>query len=337
MKTKIILNSLFGLVIGLVLFVPGSLAAAFGIAPPWIINESLKPGTNFTYVIDLNTNDPSTDMWVKSTITGDPEILKWITIANKDTLSMPAGQQHVPMTVSVNVPSDAKMGKYKGDIGVTVMPKNLENQQDVSIFLGGHISVKLDVINHDVTDYMVKAVGIDPITEGQPVTLKVSLKNLGNTLISTLKTKVEVLNKDDEVIATGTGEALTKQIQPQTTDDASLSIPMPGLLAGTYWANVMVYKDSKVIYQNKLYLEINSTDLNNVVKTSVDVGEVKTAAPYNPVNEGTGNNVRVRTTVTVRAPFTNQLIGIVIVLLGVLIIIAVKTQRSLFKKNGHKR
>jgi hypothetical protein len=336
MKTKIILNSLFGLVIGLVLFVPGSLAAAFGIAPPWITNETLKPGSNFSYIIDLNTNDPAMDMAVKITITGDPEILKWLTIINKDTLMMPAGQQHVPMAVNVNVPSDAKPGKYKGDIGVTVMPKNMDNAQDVSIFLGGHIAVKLDVINHDVTDYWVRAAGINPITEGQPVSVNLSVKNMGNTPITTLKTKIEVLNKNDEVVGRGEADALTKQIQPQTTDDAIVTIPVSGLLAGDYWVNVMAYKENKVVYQNKLYLEVNPTNVNNVLKTSVQVGntaDMLSAAPSYYGNNGMGNNVRVKTTVTVRAPLTNQLIGIVIIMLGILIIIAVKTQRVLFKKH----
>ena len=345
MKTKLILNSLFGLVIGLILFVPGSLAAAFGVAPPWIINENLKPGSNFVYVIDLNTNDPSMDMDVKSQLTGDSEVLKWVTIRNKDSLVMPAGQQHVPMYVDVNVPSDAKAGKYKGDIGVTVVPKNIE-REDVSIFLGGHISVQLDVTNKDITDYWVKSVTVDPITLGQPLTLNIALKNLGNTVISSVKTKVEIMDKDSKVITSATGDALSKQVYPQTVDDAKISIPVTGLTEGNYWVNVMVYKGSQSIYQNKLYLPVTTIDINNVVRTSVKVGdeepemEMKAAAqapvPFAAVNQN-GNNVRVKTTVTVRAPLTNQLIGVVIILLGILIIITARMEIGIFRKMKNKK
>ena len=141
MKNKIIINSLLSVVIGLVLLVPGTLAAAFGIAPPWIINENLKPGSNFVYKIDLNTNDPAQDMVVNTKLTGDPEVVEWLTIRNQDTLVMPAGEQHVPMYVDIHIPADAKVGKYKGDIGVRVVPKNTKENGDVSIFLGGHIAV----------------------------------------------------------------------------------------------------------------------------------------------------------------------------------------------------
>ena len=349
MKTKIILNSLFGLVIGLILFVPGSLAAAFGVAPPWIINDNLKPGSNFVYVIDLNTNDPAMDMWVKSEIKGSPEVLQWVKIRDKENLSMPAGQQHVPMYVEVNIPSDAKVGKYKGDIGVTVMPKNVE-RQDVSIFLGAHIAVELTVTNRDITDYWVKSVSIDPITLGQPLTLNLEVKNLGNTVLSAIKTKVDISDKDGKVVTSAVGDNLTKQIYPQTVDAAKISIPVTGLAAGNFWVDVMVYKDAKVIYQNKLYLPVTVVELNNVLKTSVNVGneeEFKAAAgneivvptPFAPPIQqmnGVGNNVKVKTTVTVRAPLTNQLIGVVIILLGILIVVTARLEIGLFKKLGHK-
>jgi hypothetical protein len=290
------------------------------------------------------------DMFVKSEITGAPEVLQWVKIRDKENLSMPAGQQHVPMYVEVNIPNDAKVGKYKGDIGVTVMPKNLE-RQDVSIFLGGHIAVELTVTNRDITDYWVKSVSVDPITLGQPLTLNLEIKNLGNTILSVIKTKVDISDKDGKVVTSATGDNLTKQIYPQTVDAAKISIPVTGITAGNYWVDVMVYKDAKVIYQNKLYLPVTTVELNNILKTSVNVGneeefkaaannEIVVPAPYVASNQpmnGVGNNVKVKTTVTVRAPLTNQLIGVVIILLGILIVVTARMEIGLFKKLGHKK
>ncbi len=356
MKNKIILNSLLSVVIGLVLLVPGVFAAAFGIAPPWIINENLKQGSNFVYQIDLNTNDPVQDMTVKTKLTGDEEVMKWLTVRNADVLMMPAGKQHVPMYVDIHIPDDAKIGKYKGDIGITVMPKNTAGNGDVSIFLGGHIAVQLEVINYDVNDFWVKSINVEPMTVGQPVSLKIFVKNLGNVTLDAIKTKVEVTDKKGNVVANGTGDKLTKLVYPHTVEEAKITVQMPNLDVGNYWANVNAYKDGKSIYQNRLYLTVDDTDVNNVLKTSVQVGEkgsMKSAAGTVPATVVTttpvvttppvrnhaldNNRVQVQTTVTVKAPFTNKLIGIVIILLGILIIIATKIQKGMLSSLKRKK
>ncbi len=90
-KTKCI-GSLAAMVMGLILLAPGVSAKAFGIAPPYIVNDNLKPGSSFVYVIDLNTNDPSEAMIVETEITGDPELSEWLTIQNRDNLMMPKGK-----------------------------------------------------------------------------------------------------------------------------------------------------------------------------------------------------------------------------------------------------
>lgn len=333
MKKKI-LNSLFAVLIGLVLYVPNSLAAAFGIAPPYVTNENLKPGSNFVYVIDLNTNDPSQDMTVKTKVTGDEELMKWLSIRNQGNLIMPKGEQHVPMYVELNVPADAKLGQYKGGISVTVEPRNKSAQTgDISILLGGHINVDLNVVDYDVTDYWVKAISLSPVIEGQPLRMKMSLKNLGNTPVNSVKTEVEVLDyKTEALIAKGSAEQLNASIYPHTVKDAELTADIAPLEAGNYWVNVNAYKDGKSVYKNRLYLGVNSPDINNVLRTSVDVGDVKELKAAMPSFGGETNNVQVQTSVTVRAPLTNQLIGVVIILLGVLILITARIHTHMYKK-----
>jgi len=324
-KTKCI-GSLVAMVMGLIMLAPGVSAKAFGIAPPYIVNDNLKPGSNFVYVIDLNTNDPSEAMKVETEITGDPELSEWLTIQNKDSLMMPVGENHVPMHVGINVPKDAKLGNYKGSLRVKVVPVNVKNPQDIAILLGGNIAVELDVINYDVTDYWVKSVAMNTIKVGQPASMRLQVKNLGNTVLSELPAEVELYDyKTNELVAKGTGSQLTAQIHPHTVKEAEMTLDFPDLPIGQYWAKVNVKKGRESVYQNRLYMAVDDLDVNNSLKTSVDVTTDKNfkaaAQALEPPVDAGKTNVNVATTVTVRAPLTNQLIGVVIALLGIIVIV----------------
>lgn len=319
---------------------PGVSAKAFGISPPYIVNENLKPGSNFVYVVDLNTNDPSEDLMVEVQILGDSEVTEWLSIRNADSLVMKKGQKHTPMNVNVNIPEDAKLGKYKGNIRVKVVPKDIDQKETISILLGANITVDLNVINYDVTDYWIKSVAVSPVKVGQPVKLKVNLKNLGNTKISEVPVDVELYDYNtNDFVTKGSGSKLTTQVQPHTMKEAEMAVAFPDLPVGKYWAKVNVKKGWESVYQNRLYLAVDELDINNSLKTSVDVAtqaevdaakaaavsaakeDALRAVALNPLD---GRNVNVQTSVTVRAPYTNQLIGIVIALLGIIVIVTSK-------------
>jgi hypothetical protein len=343
MKTNRLFGSLAAVAVGILLCANHSLAAAFGVSPPWITNDNLKPDSHYVYVIDLSTNDPSQDMVVTSKVSGSPEVLQWITIKDKDNLVMPQGDQHTPMYVELNVPKDAKVGRYTGSISLTVAPRNL-NPNNVSILLGGNISVDLKVIDHDVTDFWVRSIAVQPITEGQPLTLVADIKNLGNIPVSNLEIKAQVLDyKAEKPVAEAAGGQLNRVIYPQTMDSAEIQMPVPDLKAGQYWVKVDAMKSGRSIYSNRLFLEVSPPNVNSAVKTSVQVameGEaIKSAAtpPEEPLYAppAMGSNVQLRTTVTVRAPFTNQLILIVIGLLLVIVGISGRIYMTLRKKEHH--
>lgn len=324
------------IVLGVLLFSSRSLASAFGVSPPWIANDNLKPDSHYVYVIDLSTNDPKEDMVITAKITGDKEIQNWITIKDVDHLLMPTGMQHTPIYVEVNVPKDAPLGKFSGNISLTASPVKL-SPDNVSILLGGNISVQLKVIDHDIVDYWVRSIAVDPIVEGQPITLSVDLKNLGNILISNLETRIQVLDfKTEKVIASANAGQLSRPIYPQTLETTQIQVPTPNLPEGKYWLKVDAIKGGKSIYQNKLYLEVASPNVNGSVRTAVRVagqGEaIQPAAPTLLAPTTSGQNVQLRTTVTVRAPFTNSLIMIVIGLMLVIIGISFRIYRNLSGK-----
>ena len=343
MKTKRILGSLVAVVAGIILYANHSFAAAFGVSPPWVTNDNLKPDSHYVYVIDLSTNDPSQDMVVTAKITGAPEVLQWVTVKDKDNLTMPRGEQHVPLYVEVNVPRDAKVGRYMGSISLVAAPRQL-NPDNVSILLGGTIAVDLKVVNHDVVDFWVRSISVSPIVEGQPLTLVADIKNMGNTAVSSLETRVQVLDyKTEKLVASAQGGQLSQLVYPQTTDSANIQVPVPNLTAGQYWVKVDALKSGKSIYSNRLFLDVSEPNLNGAVRTAVTVAmqgeDVRPSAQASiiPQPNVAPNNVQLRTTVTVRAPFTNQLILIVIGLLLVIVGISSRIYLTLRKKEHHGR
>lgn len=328
---------------GLVLFAPSTFAKSFGVSPPWIVNENIKPGSSFVYVIDLSTNDPDSDMLVFSSISGDPEISQWLTIRNKDGLVMAKGAKHLPMEVDVKIPDDAKFGKYSGRIALKLSPSERQDE-NVSIMLGGHISVDLEVVSYDVKDYWVKSISTTPGTEGAPVILSMKVKNLGNVPLSSVPVNVDVYDyKTDKLVTKSSASQLSGTVYPHTLKEVQMTIPVNDLEEGSYWIDVNAFKEGQSTYKNRLYLSVASDSLSNAVETSVNVAdamarkELKAAADLAsaPTNDN-GRSVNLRTTVTVRAPFTNQLIGIIIVLMIVLIVITGRIYTNM-KGVHHKR
>lgn len=334
MKTNKILGSLLAVFVGIVLFVPGhTLASAFGVSPPWIENENLKPGSNFVYVINLSANELSDDMLVRTEFSGDPEIAQWLTIAEKDRLVMTKGQGIVPMSVSVSVPADAKVGKYNGNLKLSLEPKNSGNE-NIAILLGGSVDVKLGVTDRDVTDYWVQSITADSIAQGQAINLKLSVKNLGNTNLASILTKATVIDmKSDEIVGEGQADKLNIPVYPQTMTETGLSVLVPDLKAGNYWLDVESFKDGKSVYKNRLFFAVTSQDINNNVKTAVEVPGEGWVKPVASEKGKFGPNVDVKTSVTVRAPYTNKLIMVVIGILLVLTGVVTKIYIDIRKKH----
>jgi len=321
------LSSLITLMVGVVLFAPaGALAAAFGVSPPWIENENLKPGSNFVYVINLSANELPDDMLVTPKFEGDPEIAQWLTIQNQDSLIMAKGEKMAPMSVNVNIPADAKVGKYTGNLKLSLTPKTDSKSQDIAVLLGSNVAIRLGVVNKDVNDYWVQTISADPITEGQPVSLKMDVKNLGNIDLTSVPTNASVTDmKTGEKLCSGKPDKFSVPVYPQTMGSAQLSFPAPDLKAGDYWLDVEAFKDGKSAYKNRLFFSVKSSAINNAVGTAVEVGNEK--AGKNALN------TNLKTSVTVRAPYTNTLILVVI---GILLILTGLVAK-IYMKGGKKR
>jgi uncharacterized membrane protein len=334
MKTKTLLSSLIAVFVGIVLFAPGhALAAAFGVSPPWIENSNLRPGDNYVYVINLSATNLSEDMLVQSELHGDPEIMQWLKIRNKDDLVMPKGEKIVPMSVEVSVPANAQVGKYEGSLKLSLAAKT-SNTSNVAVLLGSNIKIDLDVVDYDVTDYWIRSISADPIIAGQPIGLKMDVKNLGNTVLNNVLTQVSLINmKTGDQVASGSVDQLDVPVHPHTMAEAELSFLASDLEPGDYWLNVEAFKNNQSVYENRLFFQIKPQLANNIVSTDVEVskdGKVKPAAIAE--TRSISNGTDVQTTVKVRAPYTDKLIIVVIAILVILTGIVIKIYVNFSKK-----
>ena len=91
--------------------------AGFGITPPYVRNSSLTRNSTYEQQILMVRSDPNVEL--KATVSIDaPEIEDWMAIVEGPSIPLPIGEQKVPLTVRVTVPSDADFKEYEGIIRI---------------------------------------------------------------------------------------------------------------------------------------------------------------------------------------------------------------------------
>ena len=235
--------------------------AAFGISPPWIQNDLLRPGYTLEEVIHLSRSDASKAMRIKLRVDGDEELLKWMEIKDADSLVMQQGQGILPMSVIIKVPQDAVLGNYRAGIYVSLMPLESETQKggEVAIALGAHIAVEISVIGKEVTDYKVSSVSVKPQQEDQPFTMEMKVRNTGNTDVSEVEGEVQIYDKSNsEVIKTLAFKPLEEPVTFNETKEVKMVFDDFKPESGDYWIEVKAAKDGEVLYTERLPQKVSS-------------------------------------------------------------------------------
>ncbi|MGB7957296.1 MAG: hypothetical protein WCF77_00430 [Minisyncoccia bacterium] len=132
-------------------------ADGFGITPPYVTNDQLAQNSHYEQVITLVRSDPTDDLQAKVSV-NVPGADSWISIDRGTQFVLPAGTQQEPMIVSVNVPSNAKIGSYTGNIQVVVSPMAGPAKGTVGITIGAQIEVNLNVVSDKVAKLSVRRV-----------------------------------------------------------------------------------------------------------------------------------------------------------------------------------
>ena len=91
--------------------------AGFGITPPYLRNDRLTQGSEFTQEIILVRGDPIEDLKAEITL-NVPGIQDWITIDRGNEFLLPAGEKQVAMQITVRVPDNAAYERHQGSIRI---------------------------------------------------------------------------------------------------------------------------------------------------------------------------------------------------------------------------
>jgi len=236
-----------------ILFCLNFVFAAFGVSPPFVLNDYLSPGSHFEQKIVLSRDKPEQDLRVEITIDA-PEIGGWITIDKGLSFVLPKGQQQVSMQVLVDVPEDAKFGSYKGKIAVRTIPEKSEEGM-VTIALGGEIRIELTVTEKKVAEFRVLTCDIPDIEEGGSINLLMKIENTGNIAIAPSRVHLDVYDKYHRELLESGDDIDLSSIGPFKTKEIYAQFPTK-LGINSYWGEIKIFNDEEIIREEKIYFNI---------------------------------------------------------------------------------
>lgn len=239
--------------------------AGFGITPPYVRNTSLIRNSTYEQQILLVRGDPNTAQKAEISIDA-PEIQDWIEIVEGSSISLPMGEQKVPMTVRVKVPEDAEFKDYTGAIRIRTVPDDGQvTEGAVSISLGARVDIELSVIDKEIKDFRVRKVAIGELNEGHKfwwlffpgkVRFETMLENIGNVDVSPSTVELKIYERTGTVLLEET-ENIGKipKVKPYATETVVAEIPTR-LPAGSYVARYKVFNDNDVKQEGELSVNI---------------------------------------------------------------------------------
>lgn len=252
--------------------------AAFGVSPPFVLNDHLLKGSHFEQKIVLSRDKPEQDLRVELTIDA-PEIGGWITIDKGLSFVLPEGQQQVPMQVLVDVPEDAEFGSYKGKIAVRTIPEKSEEGM-VTIALGGEIRVELTVTEEKVAEFRVLTCDIPDFEEGKPIKLLMKIENTGNVATAPSRVHLDVYDKYHRELLESGDDTNLDLIEPFNTKEIYAQFPT-NLGVNSYWGEIKIFKDEEIIREEKIYFSIIERGASSVL-----IEEGKKGFPYLYIGAG---------------------------------------------------
>jgi uncharacterized protein YaiE (UPF0345 family) len=265
-KYKALIYAILGLAL---LALPQGAFAGFGVSPGIIEEDRLVPGTVLERTIYLVQGNQTQDIAIEASVESK-DIKDWITFKSGNTFTIPANQQQFPLDVVITVPEDAELGAYEAFIRVSTIPLKEAGSQ-ITIALGGKVSVRLNVGDDVVSDFDVKSLDILDVKEGEKPKVSVVVTNTGNVPVAPENASFELFNKYGEIrLAYGESDLFTK-VPAFSEGESVLEFPLDVKLGvGEYWGHVRIYDDGKVV--KELRTVFNVTPLGLVEKYAVSIG-----------------------------------------------------------------
>lgn len=160
--------------------------AGFGITPPYVRNDTLRQGSEYTQEIIIVRSDPVEDLNAELTY-NLPGYESWFSSDRGTKFILPKGESQVKLHITVRVPDDAKLGAYNGNIRIRTYSSE-NSTSGVSLALGAQIDVHLKVVDQ-VFNFEVRRVELSEAEEGYKkwwlsfpgkVKFAIYLENTGN-------------------------------------------------------------------------------------------------------------------------------------------------------------
>ncbi len=206
--------------------------AGFGITPPYVRNDALRPGSEYTQEIIIVRSDPTEDLNAELTL-NLPGIESWFTFDRGMKFTLPKGESQVKMNVTVRVPDDAKLGDYRGNIRIRTSSPQLPTT-GVSLALGAQIDVLLSV-KEEIYDFQVRRVELFEAEEGYkkwwldfPGKIKfgIYIENTGNVPAGPDHITLEIFDADGQrSLETDANTNKVEQILPFATKRVFAYLP----------------------------------------------------------------------------------------------------------------
>jgi len=241
--------------------------AGFGVAPPKVkANQSLLPGSHFEQKIMISRSTGEAAV-LESFIKADA-FADWITIDRGEKFDMTEGELQVPMIVKVDVPKDAEIGDYRGEISIRLSPKGSEGKPGVAIAMGAVLDIDLNVSDKVFVEYNVRRMNMFdlyqlPTPWNYPIFFKflyrvkvlTTIENTGNVEIAPTKMELEVFDLPEKNLLESVAVTRMNKVPANQTGDIVAYFPV-NLAPGDYWGKIKVYNDDKVIDKQKIAFHV---------------------------------------------------------------------------------
>jgi len=227
---------------------------ALGISPPWVINHELLRGSHFEKTVYITQGTPEELLHAIAEINVPENMKSWVTVKPGKEFTIPLVKLF-PVTIAIDVPLDAKLGSYGGEIRITTQPETKGGEPSVSIGIGVAIELDLAVVEKEFIDYTVQNLSFLPMEEGWPVKIAFIIDNRGNGKVRPSKVSLEIYDSSERQLLGSAEDSDLTYVDPFKRGDSLAEFPV-NLAAGSYFGKVKVYKTEEEVVEFKFPFEV---------------------------------------------------------------------------------
>ncbi|MEK7193511.1 MAG: hypothetical protein AAB652_01860 [Patescibacteria group bacterium] len=245
-----------GFLLGAFIFYPHVSNAAFGISPPFLNESHLVPGAHYSQTVYLVQDQPDNDVKIQTNLEVNERIRNWFVVNGGKEVIIPKGVRQFPLTIEIDVPKDAALGVYHGNLRFTAGPTTEGGQ--VAIALGVQIAINVTVGNDIYRNFNVALVKFLDIEEGWAPRAYVKFVNDGNVPEAFDAATFELFDNFGAVrLAYVPKSKDFPETPPFATKEYVVEFPINFHLGlGQYWASVSFYQEEKVIKSERAIFNV---------------------------------------------------------------------------------